>query len=289
MAAGKSKRFLGLELGGSRRTAVVALDFFPAEGKVFLAESALHLHGTPEETADEALIRTVNRFAPDLISVDAPLTFPPCLVCELAECPGVSGCPKESVKWMREESERRRWSKAKFPPPYTHRPVDLLMRGKWQEDSPLPLPSDEAFGSSRAPLAARISYLRKHFACKRLIEASPRFAMAGIADWYGVSVRELRRCRDLEYGAENRFTILNKLAERSAIPGLPHLFLYMTDVVSLSKELSGFDALLCALMGLYSELGLLEPDELPAEWGSLARPKSLRGLKLAKGESWGDT
>jgi len=284
-----SFRYLGLELGGSRRTAVVALDFFPKEGKVFLAENAIHLHGTKDETADEALIRTVNRLSPHLISVDAPLTFPPCLICDVAECPGASACQKESVKWMRLECERRRWSLAKFPSPYTHRPVDLLMRGKWQEDSPIPLPSDEAFGSSRAPLAARISYLRKHFACKNLLEASPRFALAGIAEWYGITIRELRRCRDLEYGAENRFIILNKIAEKAVLPGLPHIFLYMTDVVSLSKELSGFDALLCALMGLSQKLDLLEKPEIPVEWGNIARPKSLRSLRITKSESWGNT
>lgn len=266
---------------------MVALDYFPAEGKVFLAENAVHLQGTKEETADEALIRTVNRLAPRMIAVDAPLTFPPCLVCEISDCPGASACPKESVTWMRAESERRRWSKAKLPPPYTHRPVDLLMRGKWQEDSPLPLPSDEAFGSSRAPLAARISYLRRHFECKQLLEASPQLSIAGIAEWYGISVRELRRCRDIEYGAENRFTILNKIAEKSVVPGLPHIFLYMTDVVNLSKELAGFDALLCALMGLFQGLDLLEKPEIPVEWGHLARPKSLRSLKITKGEKWG--
>jgi hypothetical protein len=279
-------RYLGLELGGNRRTAVVALDYFPHEGKVFLAESAVHLHGTKDETADDALVRTVNRFGSHLIAVDAPLTFPPCLVCEVSDCPGASHCPKDSVRWMREESERRRWSKAKFPAPYTHRPVDLLMRGKWQEDAPLPLPSDEAFGSSRAPLAARISYLRRHFHCKSLLEANPRFALAGLAEWYGISNRELRRCRDMEYGAENRFTILNKIAEKSAAPGLPHVFLYMTDVVSLSKELAGFDALLCALMGLLHGLDLLEKPEIPVEWGFVARPKSLRALRAAR--NWGE-
>lgn len=284
-----SRRFLGLELGGSRRTAVVALDYFPAEGKVFLAEGAHHLHGTKDETADEALVRTVNRLAPDMISVDAPLTFPPCLVCQEKACPGIAACPQESVKWMREECERQRWSKAKFPPPYTHRPVDLLMRGRWQEEAPIPLPSDEAFGASRAPLGARISYLRRHFHCKNLLEANPRFALAGLADWFGISLRELRRCRDMEFGAENRFLILNKLAERSQIPGLPHTFLYMTDVVNLSKDLSGFDALLCALMGLYSHLDLLEPSELPPEWGSLARPRSVQSLRGAKRDSWSDT
>jgi hypothetical protein len=285
---GNSQRYLGLELGGNRRTAVVALDYFPAEAKVFLAENVIHLHGTQAETADEALVRTVNRLDPGLISVDAPLSFPPCFLCDDPGC-AEGKCMKPAAVWMREESERRRWSKAKMPAPYTHRPVDLLMRGKWQEDSPLPIPSDEAFGSSRAPLAARISYLRKLFACKNLLESSPRLALAGIAEWYGISIRELRRCRDMEYGAENRFIILNKLTERAVVPGVPHVFLYMTDVVSLSKDLSAFDSLLCALMGLFHGLDLLEKPEIPPEWGNIARPKSLRSLKITKSESWGSS
>ncbi len=281
-----SLRYLGLELGGNRRTAVVALDYFPAEGKVFLAENAIHLHGTQEETADDALVRTVNRLDPAMISVDAPLTFPPCFNCDAPGC-AIGRCSKPAVQWMREESERRRWSKAKMPAPYTHRPVDLLLRGKWQEDSPLPIPSDEAFGSSRAPLAARITYLRKLFRCKNLLEASPRLALVGIGEWYGISTRELRRCRDMEYGAENRFIILNKLNERAQVPGVPHIFLYMTDVVTLSKDLSAFDAFLCGMMGLFQGLDLLEKPEIPVEWGNIARPRSLRSLKVSKGESWG--
>lgn len=285
---GKSVRYLGLELGGNRRTAVVALDYFPAEGKVFLTENAIHLQGTPIETADDSLVRTVNRLEPSVISVDAPLTLPPCFLCDDPGC-AEGKCSKPAVKWMREESERRRWSKSKMPAPYTHRPVDLLLRGKWQEDSPLPIPSDEAFGSSRAPLAARINYLRRLFTCKNLIEASPRLGLACVADWYGISTRELRRCRDMEYGAENRFIILNKFTEKSVVPGVPHLFLYMTDVVNLSKDLSAFDAFLCALMGLYAGLDLLESPEIPPEWGNIARPKSLRSLRITKGESWGST
>lgn len=282
----KSQRYLGLQLGGSRRTAVVCLDYFPAQGKVFLVENKARLHGTNEETADELLLRTVNGLGPDAIGVDAPLTFPPCLICEEASCPGAQACPKESVRWMREESERRHWSKAKMPPPYTHRPVDLLMRGRWQDDSPLPVPVEEAFGSGRAPLTARMSYLRRRFTTQKFLEVSPRFALMGIADWYDISVRELRRCRDLEYGAENRFTILNKIAEKSDIPDLPHIFLYMTDVVSIAKDLSAFDAFLCAVMALFESLDLLEAPELDPSWGNVARPKSIR--KLIRKDTWGE-
>jgi hypothetical protein len=294
-----SQRYLGLELGGSRRTTAVCLEYRPEERKVFLVETRAHLHGTREETADEAVLRALNELGPHAIGVDAPLTFPPCLGCELAECPGVAACPKESVRWMREEAERRRWTKAKLPPPYTHRPVDLLMRGRWQDDAPMPIPAEEAFGSGRAPLAARMSYLRKHLVCKNLLEVNPRFALAGIAEWYGVSIRELRRCRDVEHGAENRFTILNKIAEAGAgraagegyrpvpPPELPRVHLYMTEVVALAKDLSAFDGLLCALMPLYGDLGLLEPPEIDPTWGWVARP--VRPTSLRRGDgAWSD-
>ncbi len=248
-------------------------------------ETRSHLHGTNEETADELLIRTLNTLAPVLLAVDAPLTMPPCLVCAEPKCPGAMQCPKESVCWMREEAGRRRWSKAKFPPPYTHRPVDLLLRGKWQDDAPLPIPAEEAFGSGRAPLAARMGYLRRHLHAETFLEVSPRFALAGIADWYGISVRELRRCRDVEYGAENRFIILNKISAKTGIPELPHIFLYMTDLVSIAKDLSSFDALLCAMMGLFDGLGLLEAPEFDPAWGHVARPKSLMAIRK-QSEAW---
>jgi hypothetical protein len=255
------------------------------ERRVYHAETRAHLHGTRDETADELLIRSVNEIAPDLIAVDAPLTFPPCLVCDVVACPGAGACEKPNVQWMREESERRRWSKAKFPPPYTHRPVDLLQRGRWQDDAPMPIPAEETFGSGRAPLTARISYLRKHFVCKNLSETNPRFALAGFADWFGISTRELRRCRDMEHGAENRFTILNKMAEKHGHEEIPQIHLYMTEVVALAKDLGAFDALLCALVGVFSEMRLLEPlEDIDPTWGWVERPRKRGALKELRGE-----
>lgn len=274
-----------MELGGSRRTSIVCLDYHPKDRRIDHFERRAHLHGTREETADEILIRSVNELAPDVICVDAPLTFPPCLACDPG-CEGVATCEKPAVAWMREESERRRWSKSKFPAPYTHRPVDLLMRGRWQDDSPMPIPAEEAFGSGRAPIAARMSFLRPRLACRNLVEVSPRFALAGFADWYGVSTRELRRSRDVEHGAENRFTILNKVAERSRFPELPQIHLFMTDVVALAKDLDAFDALLCALTGVFGEVGLLEPlEDIDPSWGWVARPRKRASVKEVRSES----
>ena len=232
-----SRRYLGIELGGSRRTAVVCLEYEPSERKVYLVDTRSQIHGSREETADEALLRTVKELNPFAIGVDAPLTFPPCIVCRENTCPGASDCNQEPVRWMREEARNRRWPKSKFPPPYTHRPMDLLLRGRWQDDAPMPIPAEEAFGSGRAPLAARMSYLRRHLLCARIVEVNPRFALLGLSEWYRISVRELRRCRDLEHGAENRFTILNKIAEKNSFPELPQVVLYMTELVALVKEL----------------------------------------------------
>lgn len=283
----KSKRYLGLELGGSRRTAVVCIDYFPGQGKVFLVETRAQLHGTREETADELVLRTINGLAADVIGVDAPLQFPPCLVCEEEACPGALECPRKSVQWMKEESERRGWNKSKYPPPYTHRPVDLLLRGRWQDDSPLPIPAEETMGSGRAPLTARMSYLRRRITTKKLVEVNPRLALVGLAEWYGISVRELRRCRDLQYGAENRFLILNKITAKHQNPEIPHIDLFMTDLVSIAKDLSAFDAYLCAMMALFSELHLLEEPEIDPAWGNIARPKSLKSLRQSR-DTWSD-
>jgi hypothetical protein len=276
--ASRSRRYLGIQLGGSRRTAVVCLDYFPRERKVFLAEKHLHLHGSSEETADELLLRVVNGLAPDIIAVDAPLSLPPCLKCQL-HCPGAGACTVPAVRWMREEAQRRGWGKNRFPPPYTHRPVDLLLRGRWQDEVPLSLPVEEAFGSGRAPLAARMAFLRPRFEPQHFVEVSPRFALAGIASWYGISVRELRRARDLETGAENRFTILNRVATKPELAALPYVFLYISDVVALARELSAFDAFLCSLMALLEDLKLLQKPEFEPAWGQVARPVELSELQ----------
>ena len=52
---------------------------------------------------------------------------------------------------------------------------------------------------------------------------------------------------EIEHGAENRFMILNKMAERTPYAELPQLHLFMTEVVAIAKDLDSFDALLCAL------------------------------------------
>lgn len=271
-------RYVGLELGSGRRTTVVALDYFPEQKKVFLAELRGNFQNTEEQSSDDQLIAHLNGLEADVLGVDAPLTLPPCLQCKADLCPGVSHCEMPAVKWMREEAKR--WGKARYPTPYTQRPVDFLLRGKWQDDAVVPFPTDESFGSSRAPLAARMQYLQRHLECEEILEVNPRLALSSLADQYDFSPRELRRSRDVEDGLENRFTLLDKMSAAPKFAELPHLFLYNSEISQLSQELSAFDALLCAWMAAYKGLGLLEAPEIPEEWGNVARPRRLgRGMR----------
>lgn len=265
-------RYVGIELGSGRRTAVVALDYFPDKKKAFLAEVRTSFAATEQASSDDQLITAVNELAPIILGVDAPLSLPPCIGCQL-DCPTVPLCEVPAVKWMREESKRWR----RFPSPYTQRPVDYLLRGKWQDDAVIPFPVDESFGSSRAPLAARMQYLQRHFTAETLLEVNPRLALGGIAAQFDLSPREIRRCRDVEDGVENRLFLLDKLSAPSRFEEIPHLFLYNSEISQLAQEITAFDALLCAWMAVYEDLGLLEEPEFDPEWGQMARPRKLMG------------
>jgi hypothetical protein len=271
------KRFLGIELGGARRTAILALDFFAQENKVFVTKIETPLHPDQEETADEQLLRIVNSFEAEIIGVDAPLTFPPGLSCE-PNCDGARTCQRAPSVWMREEAKRQKWGKGKLPLLYAQRPVDLLLRGEWQEESLVTFPVEDSFGSGRAPLAVRMNYLKGKVRAKKILEVNPRFSLGELARIFGVSAREVRRSRDVEEGLEQRFSILESLSQPRG--KLPHLFLYNSDISLLAQNLSAFDALICGYVAVLDAVNLLEPPCFPEEWGNVAKIQKISPEKL---------
>ena len=275
----RGDRYVGIELGGSRRTAVVALDYFPSDQKAFLTNIVSPPEAEEGESPDDTLIRTVNALEALRIGVDAPLTLPPCVRCPLP-CPTVAHCEVPAVRWMREEAKAARFGKGRQPNPYVQRPVDFLLRGPWQEDALVPFPVDESFGSSRAPLAARMQYLQRHLSAEEsFLEVNPRLALGGIAPWYGLQPREVRRARDLDEGVEIRLELLDALSQPPRTQGAPQLFLYNSDITTLAQDLSAFDAFLCGLMVLSDALGLLEEPAFEPEWGTVAKPRKLPLLR----------
>ncbi|NUM88626.1 MAG: hypothetical protein HUU37_05435 [Bdellovibrionales bacterium] len=267
-----------MELGGSKssRTSVVLLDWFERDRRVFVSGIHPQVQGREGATGDDRLLALLNGESLIRIGVNAPLTLPPCVTCALPACPTVKFCEVPEVEWMRKEARRLRIPKAKHPTPYTQRPVDLALRGVIARRVGAEAMADETLGANRAPLAARMLYLRRHLKCSDLLECNPRVSVAGLGQRVGFSARSLRRYRDVEDGALHRLEFLERLAEEAS------LFFYKADLVALARDLGAFDALMAALMALHRELNLLDAPLFPESWGNVAVPGAARSVRAVR-------
>lgn len=257
----------GLELGGHKRTAIVLADVFPTERKFFI-DKAFVVEEGPDQTIDESLISLLNQPSIAKLGINAPLSLPPCVPCQVSPCPGIRNCEQPSVKWMLEHATSN-----PIPNPYHLRPLDILIKETWQKK--IPFLFDETFGANRGPRAARASYLKKHFKVS-VLEVMPRLALASVAPWYGLESREIRLCRDIERGISQRFSILEKLGSPK-LKKSPSVFLYEEDISLFSENLLLFDAFWCSLMAFFSELNLLEVAPWQESWGWVAKPRVEEG------------
>ncbi len=265
-------KYLGLELGGSKsaRTAVVVLDYYRDQNKIFLSEIYSHIQGDNTATGDAHLIECVNRFPAAVVGVNAPLSLPPCLTCSLPVCPTHEHCDVPAVKWMRERAKKLKIPQAKQPTPYTQRPGDVAIRE-------FDIPPEETMGAGRGPLAARMQYLKRHLKVNKYVEVNSRIALTGVSEWFGLTPRDLRRYRDVEFGAETRFSILERIgAGQTHSRDVPEFFLYKSDLLELAQHLVSFDAFLSAVTALAFDLNLLEKPEGPEHWGFVAVFKARR-------------
>lgn len=165
-------RFIGIHLGGGRgkTTAVARLE--RSGNNLRLAEARVrqgHRGGGEGESVgaenalfrDEVLVSYLDRWhdANTVVAVNAPLTLPPCIRCQLA-CPGVSACEVPVVRWMRNYAHTLDPRKGRSDPgkpavtPYTQRAVDLLFAHGG-------LKPRESLGQGMGPLSARAAYLRR--------------------------------------------------------------------------------------------------------------------------------
>ncbi len=126
------KRFIGIDLGGGRgkKTALAVLD--RSKGGVIVTA----LLPRPEEPPlyDAALIAAVReRGEGAAVCVDAPLTLPPCVRCEVTCCPGQPSCTDAEVVALRRLFGMGvgRKGKPAFTP-YTQRATEAyLVRTTW--------------------------------------------------------------------------------------------------------------------------------------------------------------
>ena len=144
--------------------------------------------------------------------------------------------------------------------PYTQRPVELWIKHEVLKALPknLQFEVDETLGGSRAPLAARMHYLKRQIQRTmndriiKMREVWPKLSTLQLCLELGVDRRHLMRYRKLEEGAHARSNILEALTQKRGI------FIYDRDLKKLSHSLAAFDSFLCAYTALLSEQGACE-------------------------------
>lgn len=274
----ESKRYLGLELSGAKnpKTAVAVLEYYPKEEKIFL----LDIHDRiPEKSAseknsherngqgsqasqasgDEQLLNLIYELIDDSaksgrkkvrMGVNVPLELPPALI---RASQGNVNRSAAAIKWMRETTKKAQKAhqiKVLEFTPYTQRPVELWVRyqvlPKLQPHERFEI--DETLGGNKAPLTARMIYLKPFLKKLELIEAWPKLTVAALAEPLGLSKRTVSTYRRLEEGVQAREDILEALVEQRDI------FIYDKDIRKLAMSLSAFDAFLCAFTALLSDL-----------------------------------
>ncbi len=248
--------FIGVDLGGGKgkKTAVAVLRR-EGDGAVV---TALQPAGKQAPLYDAALVALIGKHAVSdetLLSVDAPLTLPPCLRCQVPVCPGQDNCVDPAVVEMQrlaqiapESSRDHRRGKPQVTP-YTQRVSELYLQRR------LGLSPRETLGQGMGPLTARAAHLVRALADRfrlnqNLIEVYPRATLAilGLDD-------KSRYKKQLE----RRLDILQRLPDLSFGPGAWREACVQSDHV--------FDAVICAYTGfLYARDGW----QLPAETAAVA-------------------
>ena len=174
---------LGVDLGGGKgkKTAFAKLrvEGGSAAGAT-VVEIAPRVGGLP--LYDGALIDAIRGVEGDtLLCIDAPLTLPPCLRCEVPVCPGQSACVDPAVIEMRRlaagsddgRSDRDFRRGKPTVTPYTQRPTEVFWASR------LGIVPREALGQGTGPLAARAIFIARaladRFALNRnLLEVYPK-------------------------------------------------------------------------------------------------------------------
>lgn len=264
-----AQRFLGLELSGARnhKTAISILEFYSKEQKVFLLDIHDRIAAHDEQTGDDALLELVDEISPGmaLMGVNVPLTLPSCLGCSLKACK--TSCRSKSVQWMDRFVKKN--PGIRFTP-YTQRPIELWIKHEVLSHYPrsLQFDVDEALGGNRAPLSARMHYLKRHLPAAKLVEAWPKLTALRLCLGLGMERRLLSRYRKLEEGAHARMQFLETLMQKRGI------FIYDRDLKKLSQSLTAFDSFLCAYTALLSHQDLCEraPRGFPVDSGWVQFP-----------------
>ncbi len=278
----KSNRYLGLELAGARnqKTSLAVLEYYPREEKTFLLEICDKIFDE-DSSNDQRLLDVIQEHSEGgakVLAVNVPMELPPCITCSRSVCPLPTHCSVPAVKWMREfEKAGKRKGGAKKRrrdiTPYTQRPVELFLRQQVLSkiSAHAQFEIDETLGGSKAPLTARMNFLKRHLKKANLIEVSPKLSIALLSERLSLHKRVISSYRKLEEGAHARSEILEMLGKEYGV------FIYEKDLRRLSQSLAAFDAFVCAYTGLLFDIGrcVKPPRGFPEKTGWVHYPMTV--------------
>lgn len=240
-------KFLGLELSGARnqKTTLSVLEYFKKENRLFLLNLVEGIGPDEEISGDEQLLDCLTPYQGkgNILTVNVPTAFPPCAPCKHTNCDS-----SPEVKWMRAFSKNNHFTS------YTQRPVDLWLK-KFQFEV------DEALGGSKAPLTARMSYIKRKLKKIELLEANPKISTMRIGQSLKIPTRVIENIRSLERGATARKEFISKLMSEE------NIFIYEGDFKKICLNLTAFDSFLCGYTGFLSKIGKCEkrPKSFPKQ------------------------
>lgn len=262
-AARRFARYVGVDLGGGKgkTTAVALLRPPPHPGAPLVIERLEPRRGV-EPLFDDNLLPWLRELGPEaLLAVDAPLTLPACLRCQVPVCPGLAACVDPSVAVMRaltgDGSAQARRSKPAFTP-YTQRATEVYLHHRHG------LVPRETLGQGMGPLTARAQHLVRalgdtHRVGENLIEVYPRATLRWLPQLSRLRAeRATELSRRYKKHVDERETRVRILDELSAYvefsPGI-----WREECVRSDHH---FDAVICALTGY---LWAAEAWQLPPE------------------------
>ena len=285
------KRYLGLDLSGAKnaKTTLAVLEYYPKEKKVFVLDVHPGIGADETASSDEVLVQTLLDHAdghPDLkIGVNVPVTLPPCITCTRKSCPMPAACTVPEVRWMRNHAvrtslarprkktaSRRNMRLKEYFTPYTQRPVELYLKNEVLGRLPekIRFEIDETLGGNRAPLSARMHFLRMHLRHYELLEVLPKLSVALLMPHLKIPQKTILQHRQIETGAQARQTLIERMCESLDI------FIYERDLKKLTQNLNAFDAFLSAYTVLLQDRGecVSPPKGFPIDSGWICHPKS---------------
>lgn len=274
-----SRRYLGLDLAGAKnqKTALAVIEFYPRERKIFVLDIHERITAHEGQSGDEAVLELIRelRDGSQRLGVNVATDLPPCVTCTRKSCPLPVRCTVPSVRWMRQIAKRAERSRSseiralEFTP-YTQRPVELWLRYEVLADLPewARFEIDETLGGNRAPLTARMNFLKRHLPSLEITECLPKLTVASLAKDLELNKRMVSTYRHLEQGSHSREEILEALAAKHGV------FIYERDIRKLAHSLAAFDALICAYTALLADTNRCarKPAGFPAGAGWIHYP-----------------